>query len=111
MKLYLSQVTKATFLLVASAAPGILLSGTAAIAQIVPINPIPLPTICVERNLSRDGCARLFSELQESQIIRDIKIEQIPKIKIPDRCLSCPIIPKNNPQIQQIKPIVESNNR
>lgn len=91
MSLNTSKFVQSIFFLVASTTPGIILSSTQVMALPVPPIPAPvLPTICVERNLSQFNCKRLLSELQESRIIREINLPTIPKIRIPDRCLSCP---------------------
>lgn len=96
-------------LLVASTTPGIILSSTKVMADIVPVPAIPapvLPKICVERNLSVFNCKRLLSELQESRIIPNLDVLTIPKIRIPDRCLSCP--PNSRIKIP-IQPINQQN--
>ena len=93
MKRNLKIKTMILGLLVASTTPGIILSSTQVVAQIVPVPAIPAPVrpnICVERNLSKFNCKRLLSELQESRIIPNLDVLTIPKIRIPDHCLSCP---------------------
>lgn len=93
MSLNTSKFVQSIFCLVASIAPGIILSSTQVVAQIVPAPAIStpvLPKICVERNLSTFNCKKLLSELQESRITPEINLPKIPKIRIPDRCLSCP---------------------
>lgn len=106
MALNTSKVTRTLFLLLVSTAPAVFISSTAVMAEPVPVVPphlrTPLPKVCIDRGLSENACAKFLSQLQDSRILRDIRIQRIPEIKIPDRCLSCPPIPTIDSQIQPV---------